>query len=360
MINAAPSEMTASNTATFGFSSAETGAGFECKLDAGEWVGCASPKAYSGLADGAHAFSVRAVDAVGNADSTPETKTWTIDTTPPDTAITAGPSGTLDNGDALFWWSATEDGAFECRLDGGAWAPVLGAEGLHRPRRRLAHVRGPRVGRARQLGSDARGAHLDRRAASHAAPSGRRAAPDRPASSTPPTGEQTPPADQEQPTSGGEQTVDEGTPSGDADPTPPATPGDDRPPAESEDPEPDPAAATYLRRVLAAAVKANKGRQLKRIVRSGKVRIRLPHSDVRGALRFELALLPDPPGPPPRLGRASTRAPVGSRMLDELKVGKRGRKRLARLWVAAIEITATFTPDSGGVVHDRAVFLARR
>jgi hypothetical protein len=350
VIDSAPSEMTASSAPTFAFSSGENGTGFECKLDAGEWTGCSSPKGYSGLADGLHTFSVRAVDAAGNADSTPETKTWTIDTTPPDTAITAGPSGTLDNGDALFWWSATEDGSFECRLDGGAWAPCS------EPKAYTGLLDGSHTFDVRA--SDELG-NWD------PTPAARTWVVARPVTTPPPAEEQPPPTGEEQPPPPtGEQTVDQGTPSGDPDPLPPAESSDDeRPPAESADPEPtepDPAAAVYLRRVLVAAVKANKGKRLKRIVRTGKVHVKLPHSNVRGALRFELALLPDPPGPSIRLARANSRSPVGSRMLDELKLGKKARKRLGRLWVAAIEITATFTPDSGGAVHDRAVFLARR
>jgi hypothetical protein len=45
------------------------------------------------------------------------------DTTPPDTAITTGPSGTSASTDATFALTASEPGSiFECRLDSGAWA----------------------------------------------------------------------------------------------------------------------------------------------------------------------------------------------------------------------------------------------
>ena len=43
------------------------------------------------LADGAHVFRVRAKDAAGNMDPTPAERSWTADTTPPDTAIDAAP-----------------------------------------------------------------------------------------------------------------------------------------------------------------------------------------------------------------------------------------------------------------------------
>src|SRR2546421_6944178 len=45
----------------------------------------------SGLVDGTHAFAVYAVDAAGNADTTPSAYSWTVDTIAPETTITAGP-----------------------------------------------------------------------------------------------------------------------------------------------------------------------------------------------------------------------------------------------------------------------------
>jgi hypothetical protein len=46
------------------------------------------------------------------------------DTTPPDTTITAGPSGTVTATDATFEFAASENGStFECRLDSAAFAP---------------------------------------------------------------------------------------------------------------------------------------------------------------------------------------------------------------------------------------------
>jgi hypothetical protein len=58
-------------------------ASFQCKLDAGAFAACTSPKSYSGLAPGSHTFQVRAVDVSGNVDATPGTFTWTIAPLPP-------------------------------------------------------------------------------------------------------------------------------------------------------------------------------------------------------------------------------------------------------------------------------------
>ena len=78
-ITAQPPASTTETSASFSFSSSESGSSFACKLDTGNWASCASPKSYSGLSVGSHSFSVRATDAAGNTDATPATKTWTIE-----------------------------------------------------------------------------------------------------------------------------------------------------------------------------------------------------------------------------------------------------------------------------------------
>jgi hypothetical protein len=122
-IDTGPAPAVASKTATLTFSSLEAGVTFECRLDGGAWAGCSSPKVYTGLAEGAHTFAVRAVDAAGNVDATPATRGWSVDTTPPDTAITFGTSGSTSSNSATFWFASSESGsAFDCRLDGGSWS----------------------------------------------------------------------------------------------------------------------------------------------------------------------------------------------------------------------------------------------
>jgi hypothetical protein len=119
-----PASPTNQTSATFAFSSTETGSTFECRLDGVAFAPCTSPRTYGGLASGAHTFEVRAADAAGNIDQTPASHGWTIDTAPPETSIDAAPADPTSQTSATFAFSATEAGStFECRLDGASFAP---------------------------------------------------------------------------------------------------------------------------------------------------------------------------------------------------------------------------------------------
>jgi len=121
-ITAGPTGPTSSASATFRFSSPDTAATFQCKLDGRSWAACSSRKTYSGLPQGSHMFRVRAKDSAGTNDSSPAQRTWRVDTVAPNTTITSGPKASTGSKSATFSFSASEGGAtFECRLDGGAW-----------------------------------------------------------------------------------------------------------------------------------------------------------------------------------------------------------------------------------------------
>jgi hypothetical protein len=71
-----------SDTIAFTFSSPDADVSkFQCSIDGAALENnCTSPKSYSGLSDGAHTFSVTAVDGAGNLDQTPATFEWTVTT----------------------------------------------------------------------------------------------------------------------------------------------------------------------------------------------------------------------------------------------------------------------------------------
>ena len=79
-ITEGPSGKTKKKSATIAFSGtdARAVASFECRLDGGSFEPCTSPTTYSGLKKGKHTVEVRAVDAAGNVDPTPATRTWTV------------------------------------------------------------------------------------------------------------------------------------------------------------------------------------------------------------------------------------------------------------------------------------------
>ena len=126
-ITAGPTGTIGDDTPTFEFTSTEAGSIFECKVDAGEWTSCSSPETTAALAPGSHTFQVRAIDPAGNVDPSPASRSFTVeaqDTTPPDTAITSGPSGPTNDSTPTFEFNAPgEPGAtFECNLDNAGWS----------------------------------------------------------------------------------------------------------------------------------------------------------------------------------------------------------------------------------------------
>jgi uncharacterized repeat protein (TIGR01451 family) len=111
------------STTDFTFATSEPGATFECRLGSAPFAPCATPYATPALADGSYTLEVRALDAAGNADPTPASAAWTIDTQAPDTSLVAQFTSPTNSAIAPFTLSSTETGStFECRVDGGAWA----------------------------------------------------------------------------------------------------------------------------------------------------------------------------------------------------------------------------------------------
>jgi hypothetical protein len=77
-IDSAPTGPTRDQTPTFAFS-AVGGGEFECSMDGAGYSPCSSPLTSTILGEGAHTFSVRARDGVGNVDPTAATAGFTVD-----------------------------------------------------------------------------------------------------------------------------------------------------------------------------------------------------------------------------------------------------------------------------------------
>jgi hypothetical protein len=132
----------------FEFTSNTAGATFECRIDEGAWRACTSPHEEPGPDLGGHLFEVRARNAEGGFDSTPEQYRFTVeDRDPPPpvedppaeeppplgdppTEVLAEPQTTIETGPpevgaestARFTFVADQTGTrFECRLDDAAW-----------------------------------------------------------------------------------------------------------------------------------------------------------------------------------------------------------------------------------------------
>lgn len=120
-ITSGPSGSVASTSADFAFSTSPVrSTAFSCALDGGAPVACGSSafsgaKTYQGLAEGPHTFVV--TSNVGVSDTATAQRTWTVDTTPPDTQIVSAPSGVTASSNAAIAFTATEPATFACTLD---------------------------------------------------------------------------------------------------------------------------------------------------------------------------------------------------------------------------------------------------
>jgi chitodextrinase len=109
-ITAGPSGSVNSSSASFSFTATESGSTFACRLDNAAFSACTSPISYTTLTNGSHTFQVAATDAVGNTDSTPASRTWTVDTVAPTgVAITSPANGSTVSGQTTINASAGDN-----------------------------------------------------------------------------------------------------------------------------------------------------------------------------------------------------------------------------------------------------------
>jgi hypothetical protein len=124
VLDSTPTNPSTSASASFAFHDADGGVTFECKIDAGAFAACTSPKPYAALADAIHTFSVRAKDGVGNL-SGAATFVWAVDTTaPPAPILDSTPPALSNSSSASFTFHDGDAGAtFLCDLDGAGYTP---------------------------------------------------------------------------------------------------------------------------------------------------------------------------------------------------------------------------------------------
>ena len=109
-------------TADFTFASDKAGSTFTCSVDDTPFTPCSSPYATPALAQGSHSFGVRATDLAGNTDLTPAAWSWTLDTSAPNTTLTAVPPNPTHDTTGGFSFTSTESGStFSCSLDGSGY-----------------------------------------------------------------------------------------------------------------------------------------------------------------------------------------------------------------------------------------------
>jgi hypothetical protein len=78
-MTATPTIQATSSSGSFTLTTSQPGGTFLCSLDGSAWTTCTSPFNFSGLADGNHILSVKAVGPTGAVSTTPATYTWNVD-----------------------------------------------------------------------------------------------------------------------------------------------------------------------------------------------------------------------------------------------------------------------------------------
>ena len=115
----------ASASPSFGFTASDSNLDtVQCKVDGGGFSNCTSPFAPGPLNDGSHTVVLQATDNAGNQAS--DSRTWTVDTTPPSVNITSGPAANAFSATASpsFGFTATDANldTVECQVDSGGFS----------------------------------------------------------------------------------------------------------------------------------------------------------------------------------------------------------------------------------------------
>lgn len=126
---------------TFQFSSHAPQATFVCSVDGAKASACVPPLTLTGLKDGAHTFSVQAINNAGQPDASGgKSFAWTIDTVAPTVTVTSAvdPTKPTTQKSNTLTIAVSETASLQCQLDNGAWINCVSpinysnlADGLH-------------------------------------------------------------------------------------------------------------------------------------------------------------------------------------------------------------------------------------
>ncbi|MDO9173585.1 MAG: Ig-like domain-containing protein, partial [Actinomycetota bacterium] len=123
-ISGAPSGVVNAISASLTLSASLPGSTFECSFDGSSFAACTSPISLSGLAEGPHSFSARAING---SQTTPDiTRSWSVDLTNPGVSISAPlASSTTGASTAIIFTTSDLNAPISttCKLDGASAAP---------------------------------------------------------------------------------------------------------------------------------------------------------------------------------------------------------------------------------------------
>jgi Bacterial Ig-like domain len=125
-----PSGYTNDKTPTFDFGSDQDRSTFACDIGHGDNL-CHPSQTFGPLADGTYSLSVTARSNGHAADESPATRGFTVDTHAPTATITSAPDALSNDNTPSFVFRSSEMGTFQCRMDGGAFAPCTSPRALH-------------------------------------------------------------------------------------------------------------------------------------------------------------------------------------------------------------------------------------
>jgi hypothetical protein len=118
----AEGEEIGSRTASFGVASTDPAATFQCSIDGGGFAPCAGngrTAEVGPLEPGEHSLVVRSIDPRGNADPSPPKRSFSVESTAPETILQRAPKVKTRKRSATFVFSASEPvSEYECSVDG--------------------------------------------------------------------------------------------------------------------------------------------------------------------------------------------------------------------------------------------------